>query len=77
MFKIDTEKLLTVQVTVEREWRDAELSRADIMLNRVQDGMSGFGTVAQWRAYRIDLRNWPTAAKFPDVSSRPVAPDAE
>lgn len=61
----------------ERAWRDGELSRADITLNRIQDGMSGFGTVAQWRAYRVDLRNWPESPDFPKVENRPVAPDSK
>lgn len=75
MFKIDPVKLISARASVERDWRDAELQRADIMLNRVQDGMSGFGTVAQWRAYRVDLRNWPENPEFPDSMNRPVAPD--
>ena len=56
-----------------RLWRDAELTRSDIELNKVQDGM-GVGTVTQWRAYRVALRNWPTTDGWPD-STKPVAPD--
>ena len=56
-----------------RLWRDAELTRADIELNKVQDGM-GIGTVTQWRSYRVALRNWPTTDGWPD-STKPVAPD--
>lgn len=59
----------------ERAWRDTELDRADIELNKVQDGM-GTGTVSQWREYRCNLRNWPESQDFPDSSKRPVAPDA-
>ena len=58
----------------ERAWRNGELDRADIELNKVQDGM-GHGTVGEWREYRCALRNWPGHASFPDVASRPVAPD--
>lgn len=61
--------------SVERSWRDGELARADIELNKVQDGM-GIGTVASWREYRCLLRDWPEHASFPDSSFRPVAPDA-
>ena len=57
-----------------RAWRDAELARADIELNKVQDGV-GKGTVAEWRTYRINLRNWPATTEFPNV--KPVAPDAK
>ncbi len=64
------------QVTaVERVWRDSELDRADIELNKVQDGM-GTGTVSAWREYRCSLRNWPESPDFPDSTKRPVAPDA-
>lgn len=56
-----------------RLWRDGELYRADVELNKVQDGM-GVGTVGQWRAYRVALRTWPETGDFPSV--RPTAPDA-
>lgn len=59
---------------IERYWRDGELERADIELNKVQDGM-GIGTVSVWREYRCALRNWPESEFFPDSSKRPVAPD--
>ncbi len=60
---------------IERAWRDDELDRADIELNKVQDGM-GTGTVSAWREYRCLLRNWPENEFFPDSTKRPVAPDA-
>lgn len=56
-----------------RVWRDGELARADIELNKVQDGM-GKGTVSEWRAYRVALRTWPESQDFPAV--KPTAPDA-
>jgi hypothetical protein len=62
-------------VSNERIWRNAELNRADIELNKVQDGM-GTGTVAAWREYRCSLRDWPESRDFPDSTKRPVAPDA-
>jgi hypothetical protein len=58
-----------------RELRDAELTRADIMLNRVQDGETGIGTQKAWRAYRVSLRDWPSTESFP--LDAPVAPDAK
>ena len=61
--------------SVERDWRNVELDRADIELNKVQDGM-GTGTVTAWREYRCALRNWPEHESFPDSSFRPIAPDA-
>lgn len=60
--------------SAERSWRDAELNRADIELNKVQDGM-GHGAVGEWREYRCALRDWPEHASFPDAAHRPVAPD--
>ena len=61
--------------SIERAWRNGELGRADIELNKVQDGM-GIGTVTAWREYRCALRNWPEHESFPDSTQRPVAPDA-
>lgn len=61
--------------SIERAWRDTELDRADIELNKVQDGM-GTGTVGTWREYRCALRNWPESEFFPDPTKRPIAPDA-
>lgn len=64
-------------IITERAWRDAELRRADIILNKVQDGMTGFGSVGPWRSYRVELRNWPENPEFPKIENRPVAPDAQ
>ena len=64
-----------ISVNNERLWRNLELSRADIELNKVQDGM-GSGTVTAWREYRCALRNWPASPDFPDSTKRPIAPDA-
>jgi len=58
-----------------RTLRDGELTRADIMLNRVQDGETGIGTQKAWRAYRVALRVWPDTDSFPEVM--PLAPDAK
>lgn len=61
-------------IIAERAWRDAELKRADTILNKIQDGMTGYGTVGQWRAYRVELRNWPANDNFPNNELRPEAP---
>ena len=58
----------------ERLWRNAELARADIEINKLTDA----GLEAQaWKAYRIALRNWPENTNFPCTDQRPVAPDKE
>lgn len=60
----------------ERAWRNSELIRADIELNKVQDSDSNAkGTVSDWRNYRKALRNYPENPSFPDTSVRPPAPD--
>lgn len=60
-----------------REWRDSELLRSDIGLNKVQDyDNKAVGTVAQWRDYRKALRAWPEHKDFPKKDFRPVPPDA-
>lgn len=73
---VDSEKANLKLSNTERAWRDAELNRADIELNKVQDGV-GTGTVTQWREYRCALRDWPENELFPDASKRPIAPDAQ
>lgn len=60
-----------------KRWRNDELARADVILNRLQDGEKGLGTQKAWREYRIALRNWPDAKDFPSEDSKPTAPDAE
>ena len=57
----------------ERSWRNEELNRADIELNKVQDGM-GINSVSAWRSYRNALRDYPAQQDFPN-GERPVAPD--
>ncbi len=63
------------RIKFERAWRDNELRRADIQLNKVQDG-DGVGSVADWRKYRSALRRWPESKDFPVKERRPVAPDS-
>lgn len=63
-------------VNIERSWRDAELQRSDIELNKVQDSdPKAFGVVADWRVYRKQLRAWPEHQEFPNKQFRPVPPD--
>lgn len=76
MFKLDQAKIKEIQSAKEREWRDGELARADIQLNKAQDGV-GYGTVSSWREYRCALRDWPNHEMFPSVEYRPVAPDSK
>ncbi len=73
---VSEEELHQLAVTAMREWRDNELSRADVQLMKVQDGMTGLGTQKAWREYRIALREWPSCKDFPSDKSRPVAPDS-
>lgn len=75
MFKINNSKLIEVKAQAERGWRNAEISRADIELNKVQDGC-GTGSVTAWRQYRVELRNWPEHLQFPVQDYRPKAPDS-
>ena len=58
----------------EKLWRNAELTRADEELNKVQDAdPKAVGTVAQWREYRRALRNYPESEGF-SSGIRPVSP---
>lgn len=68
---------LEQQIAQERYWRDAELRRADIELNKAQDSdPKAFASVAEWREYRKALRQLPEVVGFPDKSVRPTAPDS-
>lgn len=60
----------------ERQWRDQELAKADIELNKVQDGR-GTGLVSDWRDYRNGLRDWPEHESFPDSAFRPAFINSE
>ena len=57
---------------LERTWRDAELLKADIEVNKAAD--TGSATEPAWRQYRQALRNWPQSAEFPAQSCRPTPP---
>lgn len=56
----------------ERGWRDAELLKADIEVNKATDTANP--TESSWRQYREALRHWPASEYFPSQASRPIAP---
>lgn len=65
----------------ERAWRDRQLSITDPLVTRHRDqlevGRATTLTLEQYRqlqAFRLDLRDWPGALRFPDIEYRPVAP---
>lgn len=61
----------------EKLWRDYELKRCDIELNKVQDSdPKASGSVSDWRTYRKALRAWPENPNFPNKEFRPPSPDA-
>lgn len=55
----------------ERQWRDSELSRADIEIYKLEDIN---GDTSEWRVYRMKLRTYPETSDFPN-GTRPTAPD--
>lgn len=57
---------------VERVWRNAELEKVDIEVNKAAD--SAHPSESAWRQYRVALRYWPQSPEFPDSSARPAAP---
>lgn len=68
-------KTVDQQSNEENAWRNAELTRADEELNKVQDSdPKAVGTVAGWREYRKALRAWPESVKFPNTADRPTSP---
>ena len=54
------------KIVRERAWRDAELVRTDTIVDA-----SDYPNKANMVAYRKELRDWPSTAKFP-VNPRPV-----
>jgi hypothetical protein len=70
----DTESPVLDTSQGERVWRNSELARADIELNKAQDG-DGVSTVKAWREYRKALRAYPNTEGFPNSELRPTAPD--
>lgn len=59
--------------TIERYWRNNELNRADVEIEKSLD--AGNATLAQsFRTYRVELRAYPEGLDFP-FGTRPTAPD--
>tara|TARA_E500000331_G_scaffold357870_1_gene421366 strand:- start:1345 stop:1662 length:318 start_codon:yes stop_codon:yes gene_type:complete len=54
------------KIVRERAWRDAELVRTDTIVDA-----SDYPNKTNMVAYRKELRDWPSTAKFP-ASPRPV-----
>lgn len=71
MFKIDKAVLLVTQSAAEKEWRNVQLSSADIVINKLFD--AGASTV-EWSTYRSLLRDWPAHKQYPQFKYRPIAP---
>lgn len=59
--------------SLERRWRDSELTIADIEVNKSMDTSSPNEVL--WRQYREALRQWPQTVGFPDPSFRPIPPE--
>lgn len=69
------------QVQRERFWRDAELTKTDMLVTRHRDeqdaGRVPTLTDEQYRqlqSYRLELREWPENASFPNDQRRPETP---
>lgn len=65
----------------ERTWRDRALAETDSLVIRHRDEQeAGRKTTltgekfTELQAYRLDLRDWPNSASFPDVTDRPKPP---
>lgn len=71
--QLDAESLSKLSAD-ERSWRDSELLKADIEVNKAADTASA--GEAAWRRYREALRHWPQSPDFPDVDRRPTPPGA-
>lgn len=67
--------------TIERTWRDAQLTATDGVVTRHRDELEeGAGTTltvekyAELQVYRRQLRDWPENGEFPLIDHRPIAP---
>ncbi len=72
---VDSRGVISVisEEEVGRNWRNSELFRADIIINKIED-FEIEGDSKLWRQYRVALRNWPSTEDFP--ATKPTAPDA-
>ena len=57
--------------SLERQWRDSELAKADIEINKATDS-ANYPLEKSWRNYRIELRDWPENPDFPSKLYRPT-----
>lgn len=61
----------SMEEAAERLWRDQALALADRAIWTLED----LGQDASaWRAYRVQLRDWPQSGLFPNSAHRPEAP---
>lgn len=73
----DLDKCPTVEMHIimdERAWRNAELKKVDIIINKIEDFQLE-GESRPWRMYRGQLRDWPASEFFPNPDKRPVSPE--
>lgn len=62
---------------IETAWRDEEYAKIPEYLLMIEDGDpdAPFGTIDQWKLYRIALRRWKEGAEgWPDSANRPARP---
>ena len=69
------------RAVIERDWRDHHLASTDTLVARHRDeveaGLATSLSPEQYTAlqrWRLELRGWPEAPKFPDSQHRPVIP---
>ena len=62
--------------TLERHWRNNELAKADIEINKAVDS-ANYSLEKSWRNYRQALRDWPEHPDFPDATKRPASPTTQ
>lgn len=55
------------EVTIAREWRDAELQATDFIVP-----LTDYPNHALWLTYRQELRDWTSTDTFPDT--KPIKP---
>lgn len=79
---LDEELRLANLAVAERLWRDAEIDRVKWLRERHRDEVDSTRptTLTPWQSgelldYVQALRDWPSAASFPEAAHRPQAPD--
>lgn len=62
-------------IQIEKSWRNRELVKSDIEINKLQDAdKNSISSIGIWRTYRKQLRAWPEHKNFPDKLFRPTPP---